>query len=76
MNALNPSHAALIAEVTALRATLNDAVELCEALRSERDRLRDFALIVERSACLRQHVSGKCICFACEARDALGRAAL
>ena len=34
------SHAALVAEVTALRATLNDAVELCESLRSERDALR------------------------------------
>ncbi len=30
----------LLAEVTALRATLNDAVELCETLRAERDKLR------------------------------------
>ncbi len=43
MNALNPSHAALVAEVTALRATLNDAVELCESLRADRDVLRDAA---------------------------------
>ncbi len=40
MNALNPSHAALVAEVTALRATLSDAVELVESLRAERDALR------------------------------------
>ncbi len=40
MNALNPSHAALIAEVTALRASLGDAVELCESLRADRDALR------------------------------------
>ncbi len=50
MNALNPSHTALIAEVTALRASLGDAVELCETLRSERDALR-AAVHVEQEEC-------------------------
>ncbi len=49
MNPTNTSHAALVAEVTALRATLNDAVELCESLRGERDKLqRTLKLCVAR----------------------------
>ncbi len=53
------SHAALIAEVTALRATLNDAVELCETLRAERDRLHKqlVALTAERNSVCADYVS-------------------
>ncbi len=43
------SHAALVAEVTALRASLGDAVEMVETLRSERDTLlRTLKLCVAR----------------------------
>ncbi len=40
MNPTTTSHAALVAEVTALRASLGDAVEMVESLRADRDALR------------------------------------
>ena len=55
-----------------------DAASELGRLKAERDRLKtkvqhyEYLLLqIERSACLRQFVSGKCICFSCEARTAL-----
>ena len=33
----------------------------------------ELLLRVERSCCLKQVVSGKCICFSCEARDLIAK---
>lgn len=57
MNALNTSHATLIAEVAALRAevqtlraTLTDSIALCEELRATRDK-QTAAIADLRDAC-------------------------
>lgn len=44
------------------------AMDYARHNQSEAQKLKDFAHSVARSACLDQKVSGKCICFSCEAK--------
>jgi len=44
------------------------ALDYAKHSQAEAQKLTDFAHSVARSACLSQKVSGKCICFSCEAK--------